>query len=88
MANGTLPFENPDNPVSVQEAILQGEIQLPGTRRDPFLKQLCQEILNKDPFQRPLWEDLKNHRYFYGIDWKKAAERGLEPPYKPNPMKY
>jgi hypothetical protein len=44
--------------------------------------------LNKDPNQRPLWEDIKAHRYFYGINWEKAKKKELETPYKPNPMKY
>lgn len=88
MALGHLPFDNPENPVSMQEAILKGDILFPNTRKDPFLKDLCREILVKDPNQRPLWEDIKLHRYFHDIDWDNAALRRLDVPYKPNPMKY
>lgn len=30
---------------------------------------------------------MKNHPFFDGIDWKKVADRKMEPPFQPHPIK-
>lgn len=51
--------------------------------------KFLQNVLQKDPTKRlgvgsKGHEDIKNHQFFAGIDWKKLAKKELLPPFKPH----
>ena len=57
--------------------------------RDSTARDLLQQILVLEPNLRLQFQDIKQHKFFADIDWKKVAKKELEPvPYKPNPLKY
>jgi len=72
----------------MEEQIAKGEVKMPRDA-DQATRDLLSQILVVEPNLRLSIEDIKSHKFFSEIDWKKAAKKQLEPvPYKPNPMKY
>ena len=55
---------------------------------DDKAKDLISKLLEMDPNKRlgnaeNGWEDVKNHPYFEDVDWEKAKEKKLTPPFFP-----
>lgn len=70
----------------IEEQIIKADIKMP---RDATARDLLQQILVLEPNLRLQFKDIKQHKFFADIDWKKVANKELEPvPYKPNPLKY
>jgi serine/threonine protein kinase len=84
---GSPPF-TANNNAKTQEKILRAKLQLPYFL-GPDAKDLLTRLLRKDPKKRlgsNMPKDLtviKSHRFFKKIDWKKLANRELEPPIIP-----
>jgi serine/threonine protein kinase len=87
LLTGSPPF-TANNNAKTQEKILRAKLQLPYFL-GPDAKDLLTRLLRKDPKKRlgsNMPKDLtviKSHRFFKKIDWKKLANRELEPPIIP-----
>ncbi|TVY69664.1 Serine/threonine-protein kinase psk1 [Fusarium oxysporum f. sp. cubense] len=84
---GNPPFRG-QNHAKIQDNIVKQKLVLPYFL-SPDAKDLLTRLLRKDPSKRlgaVMPKDLatmKKHRFFRKIDWKKLAERELEPPIQP-----
>ena len=86
MLAGTLPFKG-KNKQLVQKAICSEKIKVP-TFFLPDAVGLIKGFLAKDPTVRlghgaSGTEDVKGHKYFKGVDWKKIETKAIPPPFKP-----
>eukprot|EP00357_Protocruzia_adherens_P033677 CAMPEP_0115009886 /NCGR_PEP_ID=MMETSP0216-20121206/22939_1 /TAXON_ID=223996 /ORGANISM="Protocruzia adherens, Strain Boccale" /LENGTH=317 /DNA_ID=CAMNT_0002377899 /DNA_START=34 /DNA_END=984 /DNA_ORIENTATION=- len=86
MLVGIDPFTDED-PMAIYQKILKGKVRYP---RDfnKDAKSLVKHLLVADLTKRygnlkNGVEDIKNHRWFNGLDWSKLNNRLLEVPYKP-----
>jgi len=86
MLAGIDPFSDED-PMAIYQKILKGKVKYP-RHFDKNAKSLTKHLLNIDLTKRygnmkngP--DDVKNHRWFTGMDWEKLVERILDSPYKP-----
>eukprot|EP00347_Sterkiella_histriomuscorum_P015976 403354976 len=88
LIQGSLPFDNKDDPQMIEQQIVKGEYRMPRDA-DQTARDLISQILVLEPNLRLSIQDIKQHKYFADINWDQVIEKKLEPaPYKPNPLKY
>ena len=87
LMTGNPPFRG-GNHAKIQENIVKQKLVMPYFL-SPDAKDLLTRLLRKDPKKRlgtVIAKDLqtiKKHRFFRTIDWKKLADREMEPPIQP-----
>ncbi|KAJ3364079.1 camp-dependent protein kinase catalytic subunit [Allomyces arbusculus] len=86
MLAGYPPFYDED-PVKLYERILQCRVKWP-SHFDPAAKDLLKRLLTTDLTKRfgnlkGGSKDIKNHKWFAGLDWHKLFMRQIPPPYVP-----
>lgn len=87
MLAGRPPFVD-DTPLGIYKKIIAGKIEFPALF-DCSAKSLIKRLLIHEPNKRygclkDGAEDVKNHKFFRGIDWELCYQRKIRPPYKPN----
>jgi len=70
------------NPQQIIECILEGELYLP-RNMSSLAKDLVKNILVVDPNMRLEIADIKQHKFFRGIQWDLMASRKIAPPFEP-----
>jgi len=86
MLAGYPPFYD-ENPFGIYQKILAGKIEFP-RHFDPNAKDLVKKLLLADRTKRYGClkngaEDIKRHKWFRGIDWPRALNREMRPPFVP-----
>jgi len=86
MIAGIDPF-NDDDPMLIYQKILKGKLKFPSSF-DSNAKSLVKHLLEADLSKRygnlkGGVNDIKNHRFFKGMDWTKLLQLQLKPPYVP-----
>lgn len=86
MLVGIDPFSD-DEPMAVYQNILRGKIKFPSTFNKDA-KSIVKHLLVADLGKRygnlkNGVNDIKEHRWFNGLDWKVALKRGLKPSFIP-----
>lgn len=86
MLAGYPPFYDEEQ-YGIYTKILKGEIEFP-RHFDAHAKDLVSKLLTADRTKRygclkDGAEDIKNHAWFKSVDWAKAYNRKLKPPYVP-----
>lgn len=86
MLAGIDPFSDED-PMSIYQKILRGKLKFP-RNFDKNAKSLVKHILVSDLTKRygnlkNGVNDIKNHRWFAGIDWQRLVTKSIDMPYKP-----
>jgi len=86
MLAGYPPFYD-ENPFGIYQKILAGKIEFP-RHFDANAKDLVKKLLTADRAKRfgclkAGAEDVKKHKWFKGIDWVKAFNREMKPPFVP-----
>ncbi|KAF7135495.1 hypothetical protein RHSIM_Rhsim08G0163600 [Rhododendron simsii] len=89
MLSGKPPFTHA-NRKKLQERIINEKVKLP-PRLTSEAHSLLKELLQKDPSKRlgsgPRGADeIKSHKWFRSINWKKLEARELQPKFKPDVM--
>ncbi|KAE9467323.1 hypothetical protein C3L33_00765, partial [Rhododendron williamsianum] len=89
MLSGKPPFTH-TNRKKLQERIINEKVKLP-PRLTSEAHSLLKELLQKDPSKRlgsgPRGADeIKSHKWFRSINWKKLEARELQPKFKPDVM--
>eukprot|EP00091_Calanus_sinicus_P011889 TRINITY_DN2681_c0_g1_i3.p1 TRINITY_DN2681_c0_g1~~TRINITY_DN2681_c0_g1_i3.p1 ORF type:complete len:291 (-),score=96.81 TRINITY_DN2681_c0_g1_i3:62-934(-) len=87
MLAGYPPFTD-ENPFIIYEKILAGNIAWP-QQVDGVAKDLVRKLLEQDSTKRlgnmkMGTEDVKNHKFFHGIDWSCVDTKKMVPPIVPN----
>ncbi|KAI4326679.1 hypothetical protein MLD38_031967 [Melastoma candidum] len=87
MLNGQPPFSHP-NRQKLQQRIINEKVKLP-PRLTSEAHSLLKGLLQKDPSRRlgsgPAGGDeIKSHKWFRSINWKKLESRELQPKFKPD----
>ncbi|CAO0795321.1 unnamed protein product [Mucor circinelloides] len=87
MLAGHPPFYDDDH-LKLYEKILQGKIKWPAYF-DPHAKDLLKRLLTPDLSRRygnlkGGADDIKNHKWFSGVDFVRVANRQVRSPYVPN----
>ncbi|KAL8439836.1 hypothetical protein Efla_004362 [Eimeria flavescens] len=87
MLAGRPPFVD-DTPLGIYKKIIAGKIEFPPLF-DCAAKSLVKRLLIHEPNKRygclrDGAEDVKNHKFFRGIDWNLCYHKKIHPPYKPN----
>jgi hypothetical protein len=86
MIAGIDPF-NDDDPMLIYQKILKGKLKFPSSF-DSNAKSLVKHLLEADLSKRygnlrGGVNDIKNHRFFKGLDWSKLLQMELKPLYIP-----
>lgn len=86
MLAGIDPFSDED-PMSIYQKILRGKVKFP-RNFDKNAKSLVKHILVADLTKRygnlkNGVNDIKNHRWFAGLDWTRVVSKHIDMPYKP-----
>ena len=86
MLAGIDPFSDED-PMSIYQKILRGKVKFP-RNFDKNAKSLVKHILVADLTKRygnlkNGVNDIKNHRWFAGLDWTRIISKSIEMPYRP-----
>jgi protein kinase A len=86
MLTGIDPFSD-DDPMMIYKKILKARVKFP-KNFDPNAKSLVKHLLASDLSKRygnllRGVEDIKHHRFFYGMDWQRLLEKQLPMPYIP-----
>lgn len=86
MLYGQTPFHG-SNTRDILKAILSNHLKYP-EHFSKEVKDLLKGLLNPDPKQRlgsrrTGIKEIKNHKFFKGIDWAEVANRNLKPPFVP-----
>lgn len=86
MNAGIDPFTDED-PMGIYQKILKGKVKFP-RNFDKNAKSLVKHLLVADLSKRygnlkNGANDIKNHRWFAGIDWGKLVNKDIQVPYKP-----
>ncbi|KAF9370548.1 hypothetical protein CPB97_002651 [Podila verticillata] len=86
MLAGYPPFFD-DNPFGIYEKILAGRIYFP-PHIDPVAKDLIKKLLTADRTKRlgnlkDGSDDIKNHKWFRGVDWKGLLDKTVTAPIVP-----
>ncbi|PHJ22686.1 agc kinase [Cystoisospora suis] len=87
MLAGHPPFVD-ENPLAIYRKIIAGKIEFPRSF-DYAAKSLVKRLLTHDPMKRygclkDGAEDVKNHKFFRGIDWVHCYNKNIRAPYLPN----
>eukprot|EP00164_Ancoracysta_twista_P002827 GFYU01003762.1.p1 GENE.GFYU01003762.1~~GFYU01003762.1.p1 ORF type:complete len:320 (-),score=79.82 GFYU01003762.1:602-1561(-) len=89
MLAGFPPFYD-ENPFGIYQKILAGKIEFPSRAQfDANSKDLIKRLLTADRTKRignlkRGAEDVRNHRWFRGFDWRSLEQKKLPPPIKPS----
>lgn len=85
MLTGRMPFGNhASSRVDIKACVLKEHLVFqPVDSVSPVGRALLKQLLARRPSHRLTLEDLKDHPFFAGIDWKVVAKKGLIPPSKP-----
>lgn len=78
---GEHPFYDSNQHVMYQK-IIESKPAIPDYC-DEELRDVINQLLTKDPQQRPSFVQLKCHRFFLDIDWEKLLKREIKPVYVP-----
>jgi len=70
------------DPQQIVENIMRGELYLP-RNMSSLAKDLAKNILVVDPNMRLEIADIKQHKFFRGIQWDLIAARKIKPPFIP-----
>ena len=86
MLAGIDPFSDED-PMSIYQKILKGKIKFP-RNFDKNGKSIVKHLLVSDLTKRygnlkNGVNDIKNHRFFAGVDWQRLISKQIEMPYRP-----
>lgn len=86
MLAGIDPFTD-DDPMAIYQKILKGKVRFP-RNFEKNAKSLVKHLLVADLSKRygnlrNGVNDIKNHRWFSGLDWLRLVSKSLEMPYKP-----
>lgn len=86
MLAGFPPFYD-ENPFGIYQKILAGRIEFP-RQIDVRPKDLIKKLLTHDRTKRfgclrGGAEDIKQHKWFSGLDWDVVLQRGIYPPFAP-----
>ncbi|CAO3694173.1 unnamed protein product [Rhizopus stolonifer] len=86
MLAGYPPFYDDDH-LKLYEKIIQGKIRWP-SYFDPNAKDLLKHLITADLSRRygnlkNGADDIKNHQWFFGVDFNRIAARQIRPPYVP-----
>jgi len=65
------------------DMIVNGELAFPESMSDDACEFLA-GLLEKDPEQRLLPDEIKAHPWFEGLDWDALAKKQIEPLWKPS----
>lgn len=85
---GSIPFENKDDPHAIENQIVKCEFKMPRDT-DQSVRDLISQILVLEPNLRPKFKDIKEHRFFADVDWTDVCNRRQEPvPFVPETDKY
>jgi serine/threonine protein kinase len=80
---GSSPNKNGSiDPRMMIEMANAGRLSLPKNLNN-VTRDLIKQILVADPNQRYGIEEIKDHKFFRGVNWEKVAQRQLQPPYIP-----
>ena len=86
MLAGYAPFFD-DDPYEIYEKIVAGHVRYPShmkpTARDLIGNMLQVDLTKRFGNLKNGVNDIKNHKWFEGLDWEAMAKRQIEPPYKP-----
>ena len=85
MIGGFTPFQNRNeagNPKAIMEKCRQGKLNLPKNLHGN-IRDLVKLLLNEDPGARLEIAQIKEHKFFRGLDWRKLKERKVTPPFVP-----
>lgn len=87
MLAGYPPFYD-ENPFGIYQKVLAGRIDFP-RHFDVKAKDLVKRLLTHDRTKRygclkAGADDIKKHKWYKGVDWDVAHNRGLAPPFVPN----
>lgn len=90
MLAGYPPFYDDDH-IRLYEKILAGKVKYPSTF-DPAAKDLVKRLISIDLTKRygnlkNGSQDIKKHKWFADVDWKKLEDKEVIPPYQP-PLKH
>ncbi|KAK1311749.1 Serine/threonine-protein kinase AtPK2/AtPK19 [Acorus calamus] len=87
MVTGKPPFVV-DNRAKIQQKIIKDKIKLPAylsSEAHSFLKALLQKEANKRLGSGPGGsQEIKNHKWFKSINWRKLDAREIQPSFRPN----
>lgn len=86
MQAGIDPFSD-DDPLAIYQKILKGKVKFP-RNFDKNAKSLVKHLLVNDLTKRfgnlkNGFNDIKNHRWFAGLDWQRLLRKEIEMPYRP-----
>jgi len=91
MLTGLPPFYD-ENTNEMYRKILQDPLLFPGTDIvDRDARDLLERLLNRDPTKRlgaNGASEIKNHRFFDSIDWKRLVQKKIQPTFKPVVVSY
>lgn len=85
MIGGFVPFKlglEASNPKTIMEKIRNGNLNLP-RNLNTVARDLVKKLLDDDPPQRLEICEIKAHRFFNGINWKKLQSKQVRPPFIP-----
>ena len=87
MLAGHPPFFDDDH-FKLYEKIIAGKVRFPG-HFDALAKDLVKRLLTSDLTKRfgnlkAGAEDIKTHKWFYGVDWDKLCGLEIDAPYVPH----
>ena len=85
MIGGFVPFKQgmeASNPKTIMEKIRSGNLNLP-RNLNTVARDLVKKLLADDPLQRLEISEIKAHKFFQGINWKKLQSKQVRPPYVP-----
>lgn len=85
MIGGFTPFSNKDetdSPHKIMEKINTNQLSLPKNLNN-VTRDIVKNILVYEPNSRFDIEDIKNHKFFKGVDWQKVQNKDLQPFYVP-----
>lgn len=74
MIGGFTPFRDEDDndPMTILDRIRTGQINLP-KNMNSVARDVVKNLLYMDPNLRFEIEDVKSHKFFKGLDWKRVA---------------
>lgn len=86
MNAGIDPF-NDEDPMLIYQKILKGKIKFPSSF-NANAKSLVKHVLEADLSKRygnlkGGVDDIKNHRFFKGVDWNQLVSKQIKAPYTP-----